>query len=216
MQPKEIAVFLGVTSNTIRRWCDEFHIYMTPTANPPKGKVRVLNPHDVRILHYIGISRDMGQTVEEIAARLDTMKADDWRDLPEIPPEWEHPGETMAVSVAAARAYDVAQFAVMQKELEHAQNQLVIAQGRVSSLETELNALQADSGAKDSRIHALELELGQARGEVNALKTQVDSFTLAYGLGRDKPLPIAAIILAALLIGALLVIVSMVIARVIL
>lgn len=209
MQPKELADLVGVTTNTIRRWCDEFHKYLTPQASPPKGKPRVLTSHDARVLQYVAAARDAGQPIEMVIARLDAMQADDWQGLPDTPPEWDQRGDTITVPAAASRAYDVAQIAVLQRDLEYTRQALEAATGRAESLLAELEAVRADKGASDSRVHALELELSAARGQVDTLRARL----AGYALAGDRPLPLAVIIGATALAVALLVIVLLVVAR---
>lgn len=203
---------MGTSSNTIRRWIAEFHAYLTPTAHPPKGKPRVLAPHDQRVLHYVNAARNGGQPVETIHARLSAMQSDEWEGLPEIPPEWDQRGDTITVPAAASRAYDMAQLAVLQKDLEYTRQALEAATERAESLLAELEAVRADKGASDSRIHALELELSTARGEVDTLRARL----AGYALAGDRPLPLAVIILVTALAVAALVIVLLVVVRLVL
>jgi DNA-binding transcriptional MerR regulator len=216
MNIKEVATLLGTAGNTIRRWCDDYHRFLSPGAHPPKGQTRILDSHDLRVLHFVSASRDIGREPESILAHLEAMQAEDWESLPEVPPDWLQPSEQVTTTVATKLGYDAAHIAVMQRDLEHAQNALVEAEERVNTLETELDTLRADSGTKDEKIHALELQLSDSRGEVQALKTQIEAFTLAYGMGRDRPLPIAAIILVTALIVAALVIILLVVVRLVL
>lgn len=209
MQPKELAELLGVTSNTIRRWCDEFHKYLTPTASPPKGKQRVLGDHDARVMQFIAVARDQGQPIETIKARLDAMQADDWQGLSETPPEWSMQQETMPVALAASRAYDVAQVAVLQRELEHAQQALETAQNRVQDLEQEIASLRASGEATQGELTAARLELEKRAGEVSTLQAKLSG----YALTGSQPLPLAAIILVTALAVAALVIVLLVVVR---
>jgi len=223
METKELADLLHVVPNTVRRWCDEYHEFLTPTAHPPKGKNRVLTLHDARVLHYVASARTIGQAPETVRARLVAMQNADWQGLPDVPPEWEHPEETMTVAIAAERAYDVARIAVIQKELEHVQQALQhateraeTAEGRVSVLETELTALQVTERATraelQAQLHAAQLELRTARGEVTTLQARLQS----YALTGERPLSVAAIILVSALAVAVLVIVLLIVVRLVL
>jgi len=213
MQPKELAQLLGVTPNTIRRWCAEFHKYLTPTAHPPKGKPRVLAEHDCRVLHYVAAARDTGQPMETIIARLEAMLDDDWRDLPEVPAEWAQAGETMPVTLAASKAYDIAQVAVLQRELEYTSRQLEDARQRIETLEAELDTLNTSHEATEAAKHALELELATARGEVDTLRARLESYRLAYSFGRDQPVNIGLIVVVVALVAVALVLIVLIVVR---
>lgn len=209
MQPQELATLLDVSSNTIRRWCREFHGYLTPAAHPQKGKVRALAPHDVRVLRLVAQARAAGQPHETIRATLDTLRDDGWRELPEIPPEWAQNDETISVPAAAARAYDMAQIAVLQRDLDQVRGELELARARVGELETALASAEAAGQDRDTRYHALELELAQERGRVAELQARLSGFSLAGG----RSLSPAALMLIALAAGAALMLIAFVVLR---
>ena len=62
----------------------------------------------------------------------------------------------------------------------------------------------------------MQIELERARGQVSTLQTQIEAFNLAYGMGRDRPLPLAAIIAVTAITVAVLVIVLLIVVRLVL
>lgn len=209
MQPAELAHLLGVSANTVRRWTRVFRKYLTPTGSPRPGAPRRLTPLDVRILRLVAQARAENQPQELIEETLDALQANDWRDLPEVPAEWEQPGETITLPAAASRAYDMAQIAVLQRDLEHVRGQLAAATERVTELEEALKSAEAAGYDKDTRLHELELELAAARGQVAELQARLSGFTLAG----ERALSPAALMLVAVAAGALLVLLAFVVLR---
>lgn len=204
MQPHELSQLLDVSPQTIRRWTRVFRRYLTPHAVPQKGKARRLAPHDVRIMRLVAEARKENQPQEMIESTLDALQADNWRGLPETPAEWERRGDTITLPEAAARAWDAAQFAALQKDLEQARGALDVARNRVTELESALESATEAGQEKDTRYHSLELELERARGQVAELQARLSS----YALGRDRPVNVGLIILAALAAGAALVLIA--------
>ena len=139
MNPTTLAKLLNVDPVTLRRWTVRYAPYLSPGASPVKGKTRTFTHDDVRVLHYVGILRDTGTQLEEIDVRLKELQDNGWAELPAVPSEWETTDETMPVTEAANRAYQMAQVAVLQKELEHTKNALLAAQNRVTELEELLS-----------------------------------------------------------------------------
>lgn len=209
MQPFELAQLLGVSANTVRRWTRVFRSYLTPTGSPRPGNARRLTPHDVRVLRLVAQARAENQPQELIEQTLDALQAGEWRDLPDMPPEWEQPDETITLPAAASRAYDVAQIAVLQRDLEQVRGELVAASERVQALEAQLTSATEAHQEKDSRYHALELELAQARGQVAELQARLSG----YALGGERSLSPAALVFVALAAGALLMLVAFVALR---
>jgi len=213
MQPKQLADLLNVQSNTIRRWCEQYHAYLSPLASPPKGKTRVLTDRDVQVLAYISAARDTGQPLERIAEHLAAMQADGWAALPPIPPEWGAVGESVPVGVAQARAGELVESAVLRNELQHIQRQLEASQARVQVLERELTALQATQQATESERGALLLELEKQRGQVATLQARLSAYALTGGA---QPIPVALIVAVTAVAAVLVVLVVFVVARLVL
>jgi DNA-binding transcriptional MerR regulator len=213
MQTKQLADLLHLQPNTIRRWCETFHPYLSPLPSPPKGKTRVLTDHDVQVLAYIAAARDLGQPLETVTAHLEAMQADNWQSLPPVPPEWGAAGESMPVAVAVGRAGELVQVAVLQNELTHTQQALEAAQQRADQLDQELTVLRADKASGDSRIHTLELELSQVRGEVTTLQARLSAYALTGGA---QPIPVALIVAVTAVAAVLVVLVVFVVARLVL
>ncbi len=221
MQPNDLAHLLGTTGNSVRRWTTEFYKYLTPQASPPKGKPRIYSEHDQRVLHFVAACRDNKQSLETIHARLESMQGNDWRGLPDVPPEWREKVSTMPVALAASKAYDFAQMAVLQRELEYtraelqtAQTALEAAQQRVLDLETAMNAQQALQQARDgelqAQLHAAYMEAEKARGQVAALEARLSAYAITGG---SSPIPVALIIAVTALAAVVIVALVFVLAR---
>jgi DNA-binding transcriptional MerR regulator len=204
-----LAKLLGVSTDTVRRWTREYAEFLSPTGSPTKGKMRVLNTTDMQILTFIAGQRSLGADKDAISNKLIVLRARDWQGLPDLPSEWdETQNSTVPVELAVARASEIAQIAVLQREVEHLNKSLEEAETRVKKLELELEDLRTQKETSERDKHALEIELEKARGEVTRLHAEQHAYDLAYGFGTGKPVSIALIISAALLIGILLVVVA--------
>ena len=213
MNMKKVADKLGVVPNTVRNWIDEYHQFLSSSAHPPKGRTRVLTAQDVRILHYIAAARDIGQPLETITAKLQAMQDDNWQDLPAVPHDWSDPEETIPVTIAANKAYDVAQIAVLQRDLDHAQQALQLAESRVEQLERDNAALQASQTASEAEKHDLQIKLTAARGEVETVKARLQSYAITGG---DRPIPVALIIAVTAAAVLIALVIMLVIVRLVL
>jgi DNA-binding transcriptional MerR regulator len=211
MNPITVARLLKVDPVTMRRWTQRFGPYLSPSASPAKGKTRAFTHDDVRVLRYIGILRDTGAQLEDIEIRLGEMQNNGWADLPPVPPEWETSDDAMPVVEAASRAYELAQVAVLQKELEHTKNSLQAAQNRV----VELESLLTGKAALETEKHVLELELVETRGEVERLKAELKAYGMAYSIGRNAH-PVSAVTLVMMVALVTVVLVLIVAAVVVL
>lgn len=219
MKPTILARLLNVSGQTLRRWTDTYGRFLTPGATPPKGRSRALSARDVRVLYLVSVLRNTGQDPDRILERLETEQAQDWQGLPEIPPEWKvDPGSTVPVELAASRAYDIAQVAVLQSELQQAEKRiedlslaLQDAKERAQKLESDLETLRNQKEASEHAQHALELELAQAQTEIGRLEGELKS----YGLGRGTPINVGLLLASAVIFGVVLVVVIFIVATLI-
>jgi DNA-binding transcriptional MerR regulator len=201
MKITKFAELSGISVASARRWTDLYASFLTTSARPPRGQVRVLTPHDQRVLWYVVTMRNDGRDQDVIMERLKEMQAQEWQRLPDIPLEWGDSGDTVPVDIATARAGEMVQIAILQKELEHTQRQLESAENRVRDLERQLQQKVEVEAEKSG----LQLELERARGEVTTLKAQLDAYVLAYGMGRNKPINLVVLVgIVALAVAVLM------------
>lgn len=213
---------LNIDRITIGRWAQRYAEFLSPGATPPKGKSRVLNATDVRVLYLISTLRNTGIDHDDIRVRLEELQENGWEGLPDIPDEWDAEEQTMPVTQAASRAYEMAQVAVLQSELKHVQQALEDSKQRQAELEQRIDELETEKGEVAEQRDAIEsekqqtlLELERTRAQIGELQAQIQAFNLAYGFGRDRPISIAvviaitataaaALIMIAIIVGSLL------------
>ncbi len=200
MNLADLARLLQLDGSTLRRWTALYAEFLSPGAAPPKGKARALADHDLKVLRYIATMRDSGQDQIAIADRLKAMQADGWHDLPGLPAEWGGVGKSVPMDLAASRASEMAQVAVLQSELQHARMALEASQNRVKELEVLVQ-----------ENHALQLDLERARADVRALEARLEGYQALLG---DRPRNLVLIVLAALVLGAILVALAFTLSRV--
>lgn len=224
--PSSLARLLNISTPSLRRWCSEYAAYLSPAATPPKGKLRTFSEHDERVFLLIANLRQTGLERDEIIARLDAEQSRGWQGLPELPTEFATAPYTISADEAASRAYEMAQVATLQTQIQYLQQQnqglstaLETARNRVIELETELEKIHQESATTERglREELLQIErqkqtaLFQAQAEVSRLEGQLSS----YSLGREKPLNVGLLLIGAVLFGVALVVVVFVVANLI-
>jgi hypothetical protein len=68
----ETARILGVDGEQVKRWALEFHGYLSPSANPTKGKPRYFTERDVLALIHVAMYWEDHPDLEAIRAGLNT------------------------------------------------------------------------------------------------------------------------------------------------
>lgn len=197
MGPSEAARQTGVSPDTLRRWLRDYAEFFSPSANPGGGRERHLTPHDQRLALLIANLRNSGLAHRDIQARLEESRAGGYEDLPPLPDQGVG---SIPSDVAAARAKDLVDNAILQRELAHMQQALSQSQEQVKALEAELQEARTTGQGQTNRVHDLELELATARGELAALQARLEG----YAFGGSRPIAPALLIMAALAAGAAL------------
>jgi DNA-binding transcriptional MerR regulator len=205
MKVTRFAELADVSVGTVRRWVKLYEPYLTPSANPPKGETRVLSTHDQRVLAFVSTMRDAGRDPETIDERLAQMQADGWRDLPELPENWEDGSSaSIPLDLAASRATEAVQLAVLQAELQHTRQALEAAQTRVAELEAQVQEMEREKQADEENAHALELALERARSDVERVKQDVarlEGQLSQFGRFKDNPVSIGMWLVGAFVVG---------------
>lgn len=67
---RHAVILYKVTAETIRSWTEEFSVYLSPTANPGKGRHRVFTDDDMQVFAYIQERKKQGAVFEQIHAEL--------------------------------------------------------------------------------------------------------------------------------------------------
>lgn len=208
MNPSTLAARLNVNSDTVRRWASTYAVYLSPSANPTRGKSRSFTDHDARILLLVSTLRDSGFDHGDIDTRLKELHQDSWTGLPELPAEWGLDEETIPMGVAVSKAADVVQIAVLQAELENARQALLIVQGQVEQLQGTLASSQNENAALTTRLQTVELEAEHLRGQVSTLEAKISSYSMAYSLGRsERPMSAVTLVMLVSLVTVVLVLV---------
>ncbi len=71
--PQEIQNTLGITSITLRRWCDYHKAYLSTGTQPRNGQARRFTGRDLEVLRHVQSLRDQGMTTVIINEHLSTL-----------------------------------------------------------------------------------------------------------------------------------------------
>ncbi len=66
----DLSNLFEVSPQTIRKWCDEFADYLSPTATPPSGEVRIFTDEDLQVLVLVSQMRQALSSYEDIKQAL--------------------------------------------------------------------------------------------------------------------------------------------------
>ena len=208
MRPSEAARLAGVSPDTIRRWLEDYAEFFTHDANPGENRERNLTIFDQRLVLLIANLRKSGLYKPDIITRLEESRSVDYKNLPPLPDQGTG---SIRQDLAASRASEMVESAVLKRDLSYVRQELSQSQEQVKALEADLQEARATEQGHTGRIHELEVALERARGELAALQARLEG----YAFGGSRPIAPALLIMAALGIGAVLMLIAFVVIRLI-
>ncbi len=97
----EVAAFLGVDGDSVKRWAKEFAEYLSLTAQPPKGHERQFSVADLRVLAVVAEHLELGNDTDDVHFALNNGRQFDER-LQELAglhsPLFQEPSEEISES----------------------------------------------------------------------------------------------------------------------
>lgn len=186
---RQTAALFGVALETIRNWGSEFQDYLSPTANPGKGRHRKYNQEDLAVLALANELKDAGMTYAEIHAALQNGQRGTPPDLA--------PMDVQAIVVNEREKrlsieVEALQLTVMNlqerlaevrgklKEAEEIRDQNIVLKTQVEErqrhYETQIQELKTQLTQSQQRVEELLRESGTqyARGLMDALERRGD------------------------------------------
>jgi DNA-binding transcriptional MerR regulator len=169
---RHAVILYKVTAETIRSWTEEFSEYLSPTANPGKGRHRVFSDEDMQVFAYIQERKRQGAVFEQIHAELANGNRG---NIPPLPPD------EIQVLVSDQQEKRLGlQVENLQLALNRLKQQYDDALVRANEageikekyiqIQTELNIIKR---IDDARIEELSDELSKARQKIEELSEKI-------------------------------------------
>lgn len=204
MKTGEVAKRLGVSTAAVRQWThatDGPYIEFL-SASARGGKSRQFTDQDVRIL---AAAKQLGEELrsfEEVRERLQEMQADEWRELPPLPPLAGHSDDIPMVTADAASGAIERTKERLTAEIRTLETQITRLEDQVVKLEDQLDQARQEH---KQEAHALQHQLNELLDQRGQLAGQLQA--VEAGGQRERTLYRAVLIAAAVLAVVLLAVV---------
>lgn len=135
MKPHELAKMLNIADVTLRKWTGkDFAPFLSPSATIANNARRSFDDQDVRILFWVSQMKDRNMPAGEITAVLRSAQANDWHDLPPLPPNASDevaliPREVAETRLAALQQQFEARLTTLTKERDEFARRLEQVEG---------------------------------------------------------------------------------------
>jgi len=142
----QLAELLDVNPATIRNWTAEFADLFSDSATPPKGRARVYNDADLRILTTVAVLREQAIELAEIGERLEQGFRAEPLEFPETA-ENDAPAADLPPQIAESFNHALTtlerQNSGLLDKIEQLHQRLLDTEKRATAAETELRLLKA-------------------------------------------------------------------------
>lgn len=195
MKTKEVADRLGLDTSTIRVWSGRDYIDFMSESAQGGGRRRHFTERDVQVLAYVVQARDEGTLHDEIRQQLVSMRQDNWRGLPDIPPK---PGHDNEVPMVPAEAASIA----ISKQAEKLNLQIITLEKQVDLLEEALEEERGERKQLQTQLTETKEQLGELRGQLHVVEAErkpTDYWLKIIAIAVFATLVLAAIVIAVLI-----------------
>lgn len=174
----DVQKLFKVSSETVRQWAIEFENYLSPTASPGPGRMRLFTVDDLQIFALIAELKENGKTFEEIHAAL---KAGQKGDIPETDID-------TAIELRAAMEVRVWQekLMVVESERDELSQQVQELRGKIGRLEGELSRADAATEKSDHTIKSQEQRIGDLQQQILNLAKQMARLEVRLEIEQEK------------------------------
>ena len=172
----EVAAFYKRTDQTIRAWAEEFVIYLSPTANPGKGKGRNFTLEDMQVLALVADMKDRSATYEDIHAAL---RAGQRGDIPSL-----SDGDMKLLKATEGEKRAVVEIQALQQHIVDLKERLNRAELRAA----EADELKHEVVRSETKIEMLHSQLDASTKQIAALQEEVRKLSseLSREIGEAK------------------------------
>ena len=143
---------LGLSDTTLRIWGKKFADYLSPGANPSKGKRRKYTEDDLAVFTTISVLRDRGENYDEIDQALEDGTRIEPTEPPtvdESPPASEQTALQTQSFTEAMKAYEI-RLDRYEDDLKAEREARLAAEIRATAAETELRILREVTDKKST------------------------------------------------------------------
>lgn len=161
---RQTAALFGVSLETIRNWAYEFSQYLSPTANPGKGKHRMYSQDDLDVFALANELKKQGMTYADIHVALQNGQRG-------YPPNLA-PDEVQAIVVNEQERRLSTEIEVLQRTVVQLKRELDEAEAKVKRADEIWAAnirLETLTTTQQQRIDELKEQLDKARERIEKL-----------------------------------------------
>jgi DNA-binding transcriptional MerR regulator len=165
---RHVCVLFGVAPETVRNWTEEFLRYLSPTANPGKGRHRGFSEEDMKVFALIADMKKQGRVYDDIHAALRNGQRG---EAPALPAD-----EMQALLITDQKHEFALQIQRLETEIGRLQQERDEVVSQLQPTRDENIRLQARLEAAQERIQALSEQLEKERRRVEDLNREVGRY----------------------------------------
>ncbi|MCB9454220.1 MAG: MerR family transcriptional regulator [Anaerolineaceae bacterium] len=157
----DIKTIYGIAQETVRNWTREFARYLSATANPETGRVRLFTDDDMKVFDLVNRMRQDNKAYEEIHVAL---IAGQRGNLPAVSPE-----DVRAIITGETERRLTLEVQLLRRQLATAEDKLA----ELDEAKTHNVRLEAEKEAERRRADELAARLDDAQSKLESLFREV-------------------------------------------
>jgi len=149
-KPKDAQMLFGVSDETIRTWANQFEKFLSPLANPGKGRHRIFTYDDLSVFALVSELKSKGMTYADVTAALENGERG---DVPEIPADLDMLQTTIQLDDASQKVKQ------LQSMIQESREQVIRLETLLNERDRQIEQLRTDR----DQVAKLHEEIGRLK-----------------------------------------------------
>jgi DNA-binding transcriptional MerR regulator len=163
----DVQRLFDVSSETVRRWAEEFEEYLSPNASPGKGRTRLFTAEDLQVFALVSEYKNVGKTYTDVHVALKMGERGSIEDAT----------QERSLSLQASIELDMMRDRIEQLQLAH--NEAI---EKAQELENEVIRLKTEV----KQLDEVKDELKSAREIINKLNREIGRLEARLEIEREN------------------------------
>ena len=163
-KPKDVQMLFGVSDETVRTWANQFDEFLSPLANPGKGRHRIFTYDDLSVFALVAELKAKGMTYADVSAALQNGERG---DVPEIPTDIDMLQTTIQLDDASQKVKQ------LQSLIQQSREEIIRLQTLLEERDRQIEQLRTDQG----KVEKLYEQIGRLKAllEIERERNKDDS-----------------------------------------
>ncbi len=171
---RHVQILHKITAETVRTWSQEFAEFLSPTANPGKGRNRIFTEKDMQVFSLVSELKARGLTYEDIHAALHNGQIGELPPAPATVEAMALEREEQSLAIQVERMRDMV--ALLTQQRDELQTMIQPVKDENIRLQAQLEAAQKRAQEDAEQRRLLTEDIAHLNREIGKLQAKLEIY----------------------------------------